>query len=388
MRPRWSPDGKQIVFQRLEGTKFDIRAIAVESRKMNSVTDDYTMDVHPAWSAGGQSIVLSSYRSGGLNLWRIPIDVDGKPIGAMEQLTAGAGHDLETDVSYGSGRIVFSILRQNADIWRLPVDPATGNAAGDPEPVIASTRENSRGAWSPDGTRIAFNSDRGGAMNLWLWSAGKVHQLTRGAGGDFQPSWSPDARELVFFSGRAGSTDLWKLNLETEELTRLTHGEALNINPFFSPDGRRIAFQSDRDGRLEVWVMNADGSEPRQLTNVGVIGHFLRWSHDSQRICFRCPTGAKARTMKVSAETGEIEETAEVVGGSHMSLSPDESMIMDVVGHRELWVSPLRGSKPQKIFQFNDDTRIDYPVWSPDGRWILFDRFTPQGGDVWMLEET
>jgi len=387
MRPRWSPDGKHIVFQRLEGTKFDIRAIAVGSRKMNSVTDDYTMDVHPAWSADGQSIVLSSYRSGGLNLWRIPVDVDGRPIGPMEQLTAGAGHDLETDVSYESGRIVFSILRQNADIWRLPVDPA-GKAAGEPEAVIASTRENSRGAWSPDGTQIAFNSDRGGAMNLWLWSNGKIHQLTRGAGGDFQPSWSPDSEELVFFSGRAGSADIWKLNLKTEELTRLTHGEALNINPFFSPDGRRVAFQSDRDGRLEVWVMNSDGSEPRQLTTVGVIGHFLRWARDGRRICFRCPTGAKARTMTVAPDSGDVEETTEVIGGSHMSYSPDESMIMDVVGHRELWVSPLRGGKPHKVFHFKDDTRIDYPVWSPDGRWILFDRFTPQGGDVWMIEET
>jgi Tol biopolymer transport system component len=387
VRPRWSPDGNHIVFQRLEGTKFDIRPIDVQSRRTNFVTDDYTMDVHPTFSADGQSIVLSSYRSGGINLWRIPIDVDGKPIGAMEQLTAGAGADLESDVSHGSGRIVFSILRQNADIWRLPVDPATGKARGEPETVIASTRENSRGSWSPNGTQIAFNSDRGGAMNLWLWSAGKIHQLTRGAGGDFQPAWSPDSGELVFFSGRAGTTDIWKLNLKTEELTRLTHGEALNINPFFSPDGQRIAFQSDRDGRLEVWVMNADGSEPRQLTTVGVIGHFLRWSRDGQRICFRCPTGAKARTMTVSVASGDVEETAEVVGGAHMSFSPDESLIMDVVGHRELWVSPLRGGKPEKVFQFKDDARIDYPVWSPDGRWILFDRFSPQGGDVWMIEE-
>ena len=48
---------------------------------------------NPVWSADGESIVLSSYRSGGLNLWRIPVDLDGRAIGPMEQLTAGAGHD-------------------------------------------------------------------------------------------------------------------------------------------------------------------------------------------------------------------------------------------------------------------------------------------------------
>ncbi len=70
-----------------------------------------------------------------------------------------------------------------------------------------------------------------------------------------------------------------------------------------------------------------------------------------------------------------------------MSLSPDESMIMDVIGHRTLWMSPLRGGAPHKVFEFEEaDSRIDYPVWSPDGRWILFDRFVPHGGDVWMVE--
>jgi Tol biopolymer transport system component len=70
-----------------------------------------------------------------------------------------------------------------------------------------------------------------------------------------------------------------------------------------------------------------------------------------------------------------------------MSFSPDYSRIMDVVGHKVLWVSPLNGSKPEKVFEFSDaDVRIDYPVWSPDGKWVLFDRFRPQGGDIWMIE--
>ncbi len=60
---------------------------------------------------------------------------------------------------------------------------------------------------------------------------------------------------------------------------------------------------------------------------------------------------------------------------------------MDVVGPKTLWVSPFAGEEPEEIFQFDDpDARIDYPVGSPDGRFVLFDRFRPRGGDVWMLE--
>jgi TolB protein len=159
------------------------------------------------------------------------------------------------------------------------------------------------------------------------------------------------------------------------------------VNPFYSPEGTFIAFQSDQSGRLELWVMNADGSNPRRLTNVGVMGHFMRWAADGLGIVFRCTCNGKPATMKVSLSGGEPQPFAEtMMGGSHMSFSPDRTRIMDVVGHKVLWVSPVNGGKPEKVYEFPDpDVRIDYPVWSPDGRWVMFDRFRPQGGDIWAM---
>ena len=59
---------------------------------------------------------------------------------------------------------------------------------------------------------------------------------------------------------------------------------------------------------------------------------------------------------------------------------------MDVIGHRVLWVSPVGPGEPQKVFEFADPSvRIDYPVWSPDGRSLIFDRTHPEGGDIWVL---
>jgi Tol biopolymer transport system component len=133
--------------------------------------------------------------------------------------------------------------------------------------------------------------------------------------------------------------------------------------------------------------MAADGSEPRQLTNVGVGGHFLHWTHDGGAVIFRCVGEGRPRLLRVPAQGGPPEELPEVAGGSHISFSPDGSRIMDVVAHKTLWVSPLRGGAPEKVFEFEDpDVRIDYPVWSPDGRSVLFDRFVPQGGDIWLME--
>ena len=134
--------------------------------------------------------------------------------------------------------------------------------------------------------------------------------------------------------------------------------------------------------------MSADGSSPRQLTRTGVSGHFLRWTADRTGVVFRCPCGGKAQTMKVGLDGGDPQPTAEVSGGAHMSFSPDRSLIIDVVGHKTVWVSPLGDAgKPYQVFAFDDpDSRIDYPVWSPDGKELLFDRFRPQGGDIWLME--
>jgi Tol biopolymer transport system component len=388
LRPRWSPDSGKIVFQNVERTQFNARVVDVASRRLVWITQDVVLNVLPSWSPNGRFVYFSSYRGGGINAWRMPVDAGGTPNGPLGQVTSGAGQDLESAPAPDGRRMAFTTMSQNADLWRLPVSSDTGHATGEPEKVVASSREDSRGSWSPDGRFIAFNSDRAGTMNIWVHDleTKASRRLTEGAGGDYQPSWSPDGRRLVFFSSREGRPGLYLVDVEGGAMTSLSSGDAIDVNPFFSPDGRHIAFQSDRDGRLEVWVMEASGNGARQLTRQGVMGHFLRWTPDGH-IVFRSASSEKPGLWRVAMNGGEPESLPKVMGGSHLSLSPDATRIMDVVEHRTLWTSPLDGSPPERVFEFSDpDVRIDYPVWSPDGRYVLFDRLRPQGGDIWILE--
>ncbi len=387
--PRWSPDGGRLVFRRIEKTDADIMTVETAGGVATRVTHDGSTDLDPAWSPDGRSVYFASNRGGGINVWRVAIGADGAANGSPQQLTTGAGDDVEPAPSPDGHRLAFAVRGLNADLWRLPVSPATGAATGPPSPVVASTREESRGAWSPDGRTIAFNSDRQGEMNIWLHdvATGADRRLTSGPGGDYQPAWAPDGRTLTFFSGRGGSIDVWAVAVADGRLTRLTDDPGMDINPFYSPDGLSIAFMSDRLGRTDIWVMNADGSGQRRLTATGAGGHFLRWTADGRSLVYRAETGTERRIMRIAVEGGALTPLPDVTSGAHMSWSPDQSIVLDVRGHRTLWAYPVDGTPPRRVFEFEDpDIRIDYPVWSPDGRSVLFDRAAPHGGDLWLLD--
>ncbi len=386
--PRWSPDGSKLAFRRIESIKSDIMAVDVASQALNRVTDDNAINMDPVWAPDGRHLYFTSSRGGGLNLWQILLQRGGAAAPPV-QLTTGAGDDIQPSVAADGGRVAFAVRGLNSDLWRLPVSPVTGLPTGQPAPLVSTTRVESRGAWSPDGRSIAFNSDRLGEMNIWIRGVADSveRQLTRGPGGDYQPNWSPDGKRLVFFSARSGNADIWSAETGDGRLTRLTHDPATDTNPFYSPDGRLIAFLSDRGGRSELWVMDANGSEPRRVAGVVAGGHFLRWTADSRSIVFRAESGTRVQIYRVSVEDGSLTPLPAVASGAHMSFSPDRSRVLDVRGHKTLWVYPLDGSAPQQIFSFADpEVRIDYPSWSPDGRWILFDRAAPRGGDLWMIE--
>ena len=117
-----------------------------------------------------------------------------------------------------------------------------------------------------------------------------VYNLTSDPAFDWAPAWSPDGSMIAFVSDRTGIPELYRVNDDGTGLVRLTTAIGFNGRFAWSPDGRTIALARDVAGESDLYSINADGSSIVRLTSgLGGIGEF-DWSSDSTRIVFDCAT--------------------------------------------------------------------------------------------------
>ena len=121
-------------------------------------------------------------------------------------------------------------------------------------------------SWSPDGRKIAFESN----LQIYIMDAvgGNRRKLTeRRWGWNVDPAWSPDGKKIAFTSTRDGDSEIYVMDADGRNQRNLTNNPAADYDPSWSPDGNKIVFVSERDGNREIYVMDADGSNQRRLTN-------------------------------------------------------------------------------------------------------------------------
>jgi Tol biopolymer transport system component len=155
-----------------------------------------------AWTPDGDDLVVSSNRRGSMELWRVPVDSQREPV----SLNVNDGNPGDVAVSKAGQRLVFAHYSGNADIWRADLRSSTNDTAS--APFISSTRYEARPAYSSDGKRVAFESDRSGNEEIWTENAdgSNTTQLTA-----FGKGWSVqagNARCLFRRSKRADNREI------------------------------------------------------------------------------------------------------------------------------------------------------------------------------------
>jgi TolB protein len=241
------------------------------------LTVSKTLNLTPAWSPDSQAIAFTSYRPA----------------------TAGGGVFQDLIVS-----LIYRGIRET---------PANGSP----------NRQNSLPAWSPDGTKLAFSSNRDGNPEIYVMNrdGSGLRRMTNSPAIDTTPTWSPTGNQIAWVTDRSGSPHIWVMNADgtgqhlligggycdrptwspapfneiaysirtgpgfdvniysfaTGESHRLTDGIGTNESPAFSPNGRHIAFVSTRNGKAQIFTIARDGNDLRQITREGN-NKFPNWS--------------------------------------------------------------------------------------------------------------
>jgi Tol biopolymer transport system component len=137
--------------------------------------------------------------------------------------------------------------------------------------LLGDTATNIQASPSPDRTRIAFSSNRGGNFDIYVMDADgrSPRRLTNDPRNESDPVWTPDGNRIVYTSTRGTGTQIGIMSSDGSEIV-LTSAPGGNHSPAVSPDGATIAFVSGRDGNQEIYVMGLDGSNQRRLTRSSV----------------------------------------------------------------------------------------------------------------------
>ena len=274
-------------------------------------------------------------------------------------------------IVFTSSRALSGIDAANAatNIW---LTDSTGSNA---KPLAGLINASSASpAWSPNGAKIAFESFRAldgssigiPAANIWVMNADgsnvmPLTKLTADLISSLHSAWSPDGTRIAYDSTRvldgrnipAGNVNIWVMNADGSNATPLTTlraSLASSVSPVWSPDGSKIAFTSSRalsglDAAIttrNIWVMNSDGSGAQPLTRLTVAASSApAWSPDGTKIAY---------------------VSARALDGSNSAGSPN------------LWVMNAdgSGSRPLTALTSTYNMSTETPSWSLDGSKIVF----------------
>ncbi len=227
------------------------------------------------WSPDGTQLLFS--HNGELHLASAP---DGRSHRALEQTV---GVDWARFHPSGEWIAYVTPVEGGYALWRHPLDEEEERTK-----LHESSSPMAQPAIAPDGTRVAFLSNRDGPWDLYLLDleSEKVDRLTHTDWPVSTPDFSPDSRSLVFVGLWGDNWDLFILDIERKALERITSDAYWYWTPRFSPDGDWIAMESRREGQSDVYVIRRDGTSLTPFTQDRWRNAFPAWAPDGDSIVY------------------------------------------------------------------------------------------------------
>lgn len=363
--PAWSPDGVWVAFLRVRpgfhAAIMIISALGGQEREVAEVTlgteellrDWEATSVAPpflAWSGNAHWLLALEQNTphGAFSIVRISVETGAKRVLTFppKETMGDGGLALSPDGKTLAFTRTFRFFEK--DLFVVPVSEDM-LLKGAPTRLTFDNKEIDGLAWTPDGRRLIFSSERGGRRELWEMSVRSPSESVRLTAAGDEPHELAVARQgnYLVYKHQTADWHIWRMRLNgnnREQAQMFISSSRMEHLARYSPDGRRLAYQSGRSGNQNIWVCNADGSHPVQLTAVrDAWAGSPRWSPDGQKITYDS----------------------------------------NVTGNWHIYVIDAQGGSPIQLTTTN--TQEFRPSWSHDGKWIYFS--SPRSGQpqVWKV---
>ncbi len=271
----------------LSGPK-EVAKMNWDGSEFEQLTQHKSISLSPSWSFDGKKIVYSVFTKlikkngesmSNVSLYILDLTTNKRILTSFRPgVNSGAvftrdGKFIYLGMSMGSG---------SADIYKI-------NLKGEIESRLTkgpASAINVEPSLSPDGSKIAFSSERGGRPMIYVMNAdgSNVKRLTYKGVYNSSPSWSPDGNKIAFAGQNDSNFDIYVMDADGSNLRRVTSALKLNgkpahnEDPSFSPDSRYIVYTSNRTGKNQIFISTVDGSEERRVTNDTKNYYRPKWS--------------------------------------------------------------------------------------------------------------
>jgi Tol biopolymer transport system component len=396
-----SPDGRHIVYaDGPERTKQNIYCISTDGQSLEVLSDHAANDIQPRWSPDGKHVVFLSDRHGGRALWGINVKngkSEGEPFLIKEMMQEVRLLD------WTAQGLAYTNPFDMWDVFVMPVDPETGKPASKPQQVdYAPSGRNDSPVWSPDGKYLAFVSRRAdqpgvGYIVVLPTEGGEAREFLIPGNIDLN-NWLTDLRWLPDSSGLGVSVgfvkpNLFRLSLPTGEWEKWTITFRGMKMGEWGPGGKSFIYAKNGQKPIETGIVEHNletGQEHYIYRPEKGRGGYILWpmfSRNYNKLAFIEDKQRKQRIVVLDMETGKAEtislESFWPVGAYAWSADgqnllvllplPDADHAMMEGKQTEVYIIPSGGGTTKK-FVLKDQPRglLFKPDWSPDGKKLAF----------------